>query len=105
MGPREVQPMNAETERMLADLPATLKARGWRFVKSASRMSYGMPPACVAVYLRRFEPDIDDARWSRLAIYGFVRVTTDEVHGTSWEAARDDGIARMREIDRSRSAA
>lgn len=95
--------MNAETERMLADLPAALKARGWRFVKSASRMSYSSPPACVAVYLRRFEPDIDDARWSMLTMYGFVRVTTDEAGGATWEAARADGIARMLEIDRSRA--
>ncbi len=97
--------MNAETERMLAALPVSLKARGWRFVKSASRMSYSSPPACVAVYLRRFEPGIDDARWTALTMYGFVRVTTDEAHGPTWEAARAEGIARMHEIDRGRSAA
>ena len=97
--------MNADTERMLADIPASLKARGWRFVKNASRMSYGSPPACVAVYLRRFEPGVDDARWTALTMYGFVRVTTDEAHGSTWEAARAEGIARMHEIDGGRSAA
>lgn len=94
--------MNAETERMLADLPKDLKAHGWRFIKSASRMSYATPPACVAVYARPHEPGIDDERWSGLTLYGFVRVTTDASHGPTWEAAREDAVARMNEIDESR---
>lgn len=93
--------MNNETARMLTDIPADLKARGWRFVKTASRMTYTSPPACVAVYVRRFDPDIDPERWSAQTLYGFVRVTTDEAHGSTWDAAREDAVRRMLEIDGS----
>lgn len=88
---------------MLTDIPGELKSQGWRFIKSASRMSYSSPPACVAVYARRFAEGIDDERWAFLSLYGFVRVTTDEAHGSTWKAARDDAIRRMREIDHSRA--
>ena len=95
--------MNMETARMLADIPGELKSRGWRFIKSASRMSYSTPPACVAVYARRYTTGIDDERWAFLTLYGFVRVTTDEAHGSTWDAARDDAVRRMNEIDESRT--
>lgn len=52
---------------------------------------------------RRYQPDVDDERWSALTMYGFVRVTTDEAHGPTWEAAREDVVARMNEIDGSRN--
>lgn len=94
--------MNAETERMLADIPDTLKARGWRFVKTASRMSYSSPPACVAIYVRRYEPGVDDARWSARTSFGFVRVTTDEANHPTWAAARAEGIEHMHRIDDTR---
>lgn len=94
--------MNRETERMLAELPEGLKIRGWRFIRSASRMSYSTRPACVAVYARPHAPGIDDERWADLTLYGVVRVTSDEAHGPTWEAAREDAVARMIEIDRSR---
>jgi hypothetical protein len=95
--------MNMETARMLGDIPEHLKAQGWRFIKGASRMSYTSPPACVAVYVRRYLPDIDDERWSAQTLYGFIRVTTDEANGPTWEAARENAVARMEEIDGSRT--
>lgn len=95
--------MNMATARMLAGIPESLKVRGWRFIKTASRMTYSSPPACVAVYVRRYEAGIDDECWSAQTMYGFVRVTTDEVNGPTWEAARENGIAQMSEIDGSRA--
>jgi hypothetical protein len=66
-------------------------------------MSYTSPPACVAVYVRRYEPGIDDERWRDMTLYGFVRVTTDEAHGPTWNAARENAVARMNEVDESRT--
>jgi hypothetical protein len=95
--------MNDATARMMTDIPAYLKEQRWRFIKSASRMSYTSPPACVAVYARRYEPGIDDARWFDMTLYGIVRVTTDDAHGPTWNAAREDAVTRMNEIDASRT--
>jgi hypothetical protein len=95
--------MNTETARMLADIPEDKKARGWKFIKSASRMSYTSPPACVAVYARRHEPDVDDKRWAHLTLYGSIRVITDDPEVPTWESARQDAVARMDAIDQSRN--
>jgi hypothetical protein len=103
LGQQKGHHMNDETARMMTDIPASLKTRGWRFIKSASRMSYTSPPACVAVYARRYEPGIDDERWIALTLYGLVRVTTDEANGPTWYAAREDAVTRMSEIDASRT--
>jgi hypothetical protein len=86
----------------MTDIPAELKTHGWRFIESASRMSYTSPPACVAVYVRQYEPGIDNERWVGMTLYGFVRVTTDEGHCPTWSAAREEALTRMDEVDASR---
>lgn len=95
--------MNMETARMLSDLPDGLKARGWRFVQNASSMTPADPPACTAVYVRRYEAGIDDATWADPTSYGFIRATSETPPSPTWADAREHAVARMNEIDATRT--
>lgn len=97
--------MNTETARMLTVIPQRLQARGWRFVQNASWMTRADPPACTAVYVRRYEPGIDDAIWSEPGLYGFIRATSETSQSATWADARDQAVARMDEIDATRTQA
>ena len=94
--------MNMETARMLSDIPDRLKRQGWRFVQNASWMTRADPPACTAVYVRRYETGIDDARWEQPGQYGFIRATSETPASPTWGDARTVAIARMDEIDATR---
>lgn len=95
--------MNMKTARMLSDIPERLKARGWRFVQNASWMTRADPPTCIVVYVRRYEPGIDDEVWSEPGRYGFIRATSEKPGSPSWADARKVAVARMSEIDANRT--
>lgn len=84
---------------MLADIPEDLKAQGWRFVQSASRLSLLRTQACIAVYIRPYKPGRDAQCWADPSNYGFVRVTTDTSQPLTWDAAREDAFSQMARID------
>jgi hypothetical protein len=95
--------MNVETARMLSDLPDSLKARGWRFVQNASWMTPADPPACTAIYVRRYEAGIDEEVWAEPGLYGFIRASSEAPASPTWPEAREDAIARMKLIDATRT--
>jgi hypothetical protein len=95
--------MNMDTARMLSTIPERLKMRGWRFVQNASWMTRADPPACTAVYVRRYEAGIDDVSWAEPDLYGFIRATSETSMSPSWREARKQAVARMDEIDATRT--
>lgn len=95
--------MNMQTARMLSDIPQPLRTRGWRFVQNASWMTRADPPACTAVYVRRYEAGIDAPEWDDPSSYGFIRATSELSNSPSWPEARVHAVARMEEIDASRA--
>jgi hypothetical protein len=90
---------------VLADIPVDLRIRGWELVPSQSRVFLTFAgPRYQAVYVRPFDPAVDDeARLVPRSRLRWVRIST-EYRSTSWEDARHQAIALMREADMRRTA-
>lgn len=106
-GPGRGDGVDGDTLRMLQDLPADLRERGWELVASESGvLRWGTtPPYYKAVYLRVFDHGIDDAhRVSMLYRNGrpCARVSTNQLRSASWASAVEDAIGLMRRIDARR---
>ena len=103
---------DGDAMRLLDNIPSDLKVRGWRYSYAESSVQKG--PAVTwydAVYIRRFESDIDDAAMAECPSQSshsqsdhIVRVST-LIHAWSkgWADARDTAIALMREADAKRA--
>ena len=98
--------MQRSGKYLLADIPADLATRGWEWVESQStvfRTFGGL--RYQAVYVRPFAPGIDDqARLARRHAWQWVRIST-AFRSRSWEEARRDAIALMRDADAKRQPA
>jgi hypothetical protein len=102
---------DGDAMRLLDNIPSDLKVRGWRYSYTESSVQKG--PAVTwydAVYIRRFESDIDDAALaehpphnSHNQLAHVVRVSTlISAWSKSWTDARDTAIALMRAADAKR---
>ncbi len=95
--------MDIDVVRRLRDLPADLRRRGWTFsIPESNMLGWGSSPRYNAVYLRPFEPGIDDAHSVpvvRRNARDVIRVST---RSATWEAAREDAIGLMRGFDGQR---
>jgi len=102
---------DGDAMRLLDNIPSDLKVRGWRLSLAESSVQKG--PAVTwydAVYIRRFEPDIDDAALaeypphnSHYQLDHVVRVSSIiPAWSKSWADARDTAITLMREADAKR---
>ncbi len=92
--------IDAESLRLLRDLPDDIKARGWEFILQESGKSRTWAnPDHKAVYVRPLDPGVDNERLLATVHRNgrsFVHVST---RSPSWKVAREDAIQRMREID------
>lgn len=97
--------LDFETIRMLAQVPADLRLRGWSFVRRDSGMdsSTSGEPRHTAVYVRRHAPGIDpDPVPGGTVRNGYIRISTTRSRSTSWEDAFRDAVEIMRAIDAQR---
>ncbi len=103
MAGRQGMTMDIDVLRQLRDLPDDLRLRGWTFsIPESNVLRWGSSPRYNAVYLRSFEPGVDDAHSVpvvRRNARDVIRVST---RSTSWEAAREDAIGLMRAMDAHR---
>ncbi len=92
--------IDAESLRLLRDLPDDIKARGWQFVVHGSSTLRSLAGTkYMAVYERPLDPDRDNERLVTTVHrkgQPFVHIST---RSSSWDAAYLEAIQRMREVD------
>lgn len=94
--------IDAQSLKLLRDLPDDLQERGWQFVVQGSstlRSLVGL--RYMAVYERPLDPDRDNERMVTTVHRNgrpFVHIST---RSGSWEAALHDAIELMRAMDAS----
>ena len=90
----------------MQEIPEPQKALGWQFSPRESRMQkVGEARSYVAVYTRRYTPEIDDLRFIEhrgILREGHVWVLTNTAIFTNWDEAHQDAIETMVEIDMHR---
>jgi len=92
-------------QHVLARIPDDLAAMGWEWVRSESNAVTRLATTWYkAVYARPFERGIDDER-NVVHHNGqlWIRVSTNQNHSVSWDAAHQEAIVLMREADSRRS--
>ncbi len=95
--------MDANTVRLLEDLPDDLRARGWVFVPQESKITRTRTTLDhIAVYVRPYHSPVDHLGTAITVRGGQVYVATSHTRSESWEAARQAAIDQMRAIDAPR---
>ncbi len=95
--------MDADTVRLLEDLPDDLQARGWVFVPRESKIARTSTTLDhIAVYVRPYHAPVDHLGTAITVRSGQVYVATSRTRSPSWEAARQAAIDQMRAIDAPR---
>lgn len=98
--------MDHEARQLFAALPDDLRIRGWTNSRQESTI-HRLPDIewYAVVFLRPFEPGVDDEASSsavRSNRKHVVRVSTNSLRSSSWEAAFQDAIGLMRSADARR---
>jgi hypothetical protein len=90
-------------QHVLAKIPDDLKAMGWEWVPAESNaVTRWSRTWYKAVYVRPFDRNADNERAVAVRQYNrqwYVRVSTNQFHSASWEAAHEQAIELMRDAD------
>ncbi len=96
--------MDIDVLRRLRNLPTDLRLRGWTLsISESTVLRWGSSPRYNAVYMRPFEPGVEDKHSVPVVRRNGRDVIRVSTRSANWEAAMEEAIALMRGFDEQRT--